>query len=83
MCPADTTAEAWRVFLEVQRRMSPAEKLQRVFDLSELVQSAAEAGLRHSYPQADDREIFLRATRQRLGAGLFRKVYGDPLPDHE
>jgi hypothetical protein len=83
MCPADTTAEAWRVFLDVQRRMSPAEKLQRVFELSELVQSAAEAGLRHSFPKAGDREIFLRAARQRLGANLFRKVYGDPLPDHE
>lgn len=83
MCPADTTAEAWRVFLDVLRRMSPSEKLQRVFDLSELVQSAAEAGLRQKYPQADDREIFLRATRHRLGADLFRKVYGNPLPDHE
>jgi hypothetical protein len=83
MCPADTTAEAWRVFLDVQRRMSPSEKLQRVLDLSALVQSAAEAGLRHSYPEADGREIFLRATRQRLGADLFRKVYGSPLADYE
>jgi hypothetical protein len=83
MCPADTTAQAWRVFLDVQRRMSPAEKIQRVFELSEMVQSAAEAGLRQKYPQADAREIFLRATRQRLGADLFGKVYGNLLPEYE
>ena len=80
MRPADTTPEAWRVFLEVQRRMSPAEKVQRVFEMSRLIRSAAESGLRHAYPEADDREIFLRAARQRLGPELFRKVYGRSLP---
>jgi hypothetical protein len=82
MRPADTTPEAWRVFLELQRRMSPAEKVQRVFEMSRLIRSAAESSLRHTYPEADDREIFLRAARQRLGPELFHKVYGHALPDH-
>jgi hypothetical protein len=60
--------------------MSPAERIQRAFELSELVQSAAESGLRRAYPEADDREIFLRAARQRLGRDLFHKVYGNVLP---
>lgn len=70
MRPADTTPEAWRVFLEVQRRMSPAEKVKRMFEMSRLIRSAAESGLRHAYPDAEDREIFL-------------KVYGRTLPDDE
>jgi hypothetical protein len=80
MRPADTTPEAWLVFLDSVRRMSPAERIRRAFELSELVQSAAESGLRRAFPEADDREIFLRAAQQRLGPGLFRKVYGDTLP---
>lgn len=82
MRPADTTPEAWRVYLELQRRMSPEEKVQRVFEMSRLIRSAAESGLRQAYPDADDREIFLRAVRQRLGPELFNKVYGRSLPDH-
>ena len=70
------------MLLEIQRRMSPAEKVQRVFDMSRLIRSAAESGLRDAYPEADDREIFLRAARQRLGPELFLKVYGHSLPDH-
>jgi hypothetical protein len=48
MCPADTSAQAWRVFPEALRRMSASQKLQRVSDLSAVVQSAAEDGLRQS-----------------------------------
>ncbi len=81
MRPADTTPEAWRVFLDIQRRMSPSEKLMRAIELSSLAQEFAKAGLRQAYPEADEREIFLRATRQRLGPELFEKVYGKCLPD--
>lgn len=80
MCPADTSPEAWKVFLEIQRRLSPAEKLQRAIELSLMVRRAAEAGLRERYPGASDEEIFLRAARQALGVELFRKVYGDVIP---
>jgi hypothetical protein len=81
MRPADTSPEAWRVFIDLQRRMPPAEKLQRAFEYSAFVRSLAEGVLRQRYPQASDREIFLRAARQRLGVELFRKVYCDELPD--
>lgn len=64
MCPADTTPDAWKVFLEIQRRLSPAEKLRRALELSALVRGAAEAGLRGLYPLASEREIFLRTARR-------------------
>ena len=67
--------------MDLTRKMSPEEKLQRALDLSWTVRLAAEAGLREAYPHASDREIFLRSARQNLGAELFRKVYGEELPD--
>lgn len=81
MRPADTSPEAWREYQEILRRMTPEEKLQRAFELSRMVRSLAEAGLRERFPQADEREIFLRRVRQEWGAELFRQVYGDVLPD--
>lgn len=55
---------AWKVFLEIQRGLSPAEKLRRALELSALVRGAAEAGLRGLYPLASEREIFLRTARR-------------------
>jgi hypothetical protein len=80
MCPADASLEAWKIFLEIQRCLSPAEKLRRTIQLSERVRRAAEPGLREECPQADVREIFLRLIRLRLGPELFEKVYGPVIP---
>jgi hypothetical protein len=76
MRPADTSPEAWKVLMDLMRRMSPEEKLQRTFEYSALVRDFAESTLRRKYPQASEREIFLRAARQRLGPELFDRVYG-------
>ena len=81
MCPADTTPEAWELYLELQRRMTPEERLRRAFEWSNLVRAFTEAGLRQAYPQASDREIFLRRARLQLGPDLFRRAYGDVLPE--
>ena len=81
MRPADTSPEAWKVFLDIQRRMSPAEKIERAFELSEIVRGFAEAGLREQYPKADEHEILLRYARMTLGEELFRRAYGDTLLD--
>jgi hypothetical protein len=78
--PADTTPEAWKVFLEIQRRITPGEKIRRVFERSRMIRRVSEADLRRKHPQADDREIFLRRVRLELGADLFRRVYSDVLP---
>lgn len=80
MCPSDTHPDAWRVFLDIQRRLSPGEKLRRAIELSMLVRHAAAGGLRQKYPAADEREISLRVTRQVLGPELFERVYGAVIP---
>jgi hypothetical protein len=81
MRPDDTSPEAWELYLELQRRMTPAEKIARAFEWSEVVRRFAEAGLRERYPHADDHEILLRYARMTLGRELFLKAYGDALPD--
>ena len=57
--------------------MSPSEKLQQTLEWSDIIRQFAEAGMRQRYPNADERELFLRMARQKLGAELFGKVYGD------
>jgi hypothetical protein len=80
MRPRDTSPEAWKVLMDLMRKMSPEEKLQRTFEFSAMVRSFGEAGLRQRYPRANDREIFLRSARLNLGAALYAKVYGTELP---
>jgi hypothetical protein len=67
------------VFYEIQRRRTPAEKLQDVFELSEGLMEAQKAGVRLRYPLADEREVFLRTMALRLSRDLMIKAYGwDP-----
>jgi hypothetical protein len=75
MRPADTSQEAWQVFLDLQRRTPPAEKIRRAMSLSKTVQLLSEAGLRRKFPEATDREIFLKRVRLTLGEDLFQKAY--------
>ena len=72
----DTSPEAWQVFIELQRQMSPSEKLRRTLDYSDSMRRATAAGLRQRYPQASEREIFLRLAQITLGDELAEKVYG-------
>jgi hypothetical protein len=75
----DTDPRALKVFLDVQRRMTVSEKLGTMFGLMEMLRNFAEAGVRGMYPQADDREIFLRTTARCLDRETMIRVYGwDP-----
>lgn len=84
MRPSDTSPEAWRILLDIYQRMTPDEKLQRTLEMSDFVRSVCESGVRAEYPEASDREVFLRVTQRTLGKGLFTQVYGaDALPDEQ
>jgi hypothetical protein len=76
MRPADTSPEAWRVLMELIRRLPAEERLRRAMELSEMVRLAGEAALRRAHPNASEREIFLLAAREKLGDELCRRVYG-------
>ena len=76
---SDTDPRALEVFLSLQRRRTPSQKLKQVFEMTELVLKAAEAGVRQMYPEAGEREVFLRAAARRLDPETMVKVYGwDP-----
>jgi hypothetical protein len=79
MRPRDTSPEAWKVQMDLIRKMSPEERLERCFELCEFAEAFAEAGLRQRYPKAGDREIFLRLAHRKLGRELYNKVYGAEL----
>ena len=76
MCPSDTSPEAWEVFLDIQRRTSPGEKLARVFGLSEEARILAKDILRRKHPEAGGHEILLRYARTTLGDDLFGGLMG-------
>jgi hypothetical protein len=78
MCPEDTSPEAWKILLDLERRMPPGRKLGLALEHSRLLRSLALAGLRRRYPQENQRQIFLRLARETLGPELFERVYGEP-----
>lgn len=76
---SDTDPKALEVFLGLQRAMSAAAKLDLTLELSEIVMRLSEAGVRSQYPDADDREVFLRTAARRLDRDTMIRVYGwDP-----
>lgn len=77
MRPADTSPEAWKVWVDLMRKISPEVKLQRAIEYTAMVHKLCEAGIRQAYPGAGDREIFLRLAQRQLGGELFEKIFGD------
>ena len=73
---SDTDPRALKVFLSLQARMTAAQKIQAVFDLSRMLMRLQEANVRKDFPSASDREVFLRAAERRLGRELMLRVYG-------
>jgi hypothetical protein len=66
----DRQMEAWR-------RMSPAEHLQVSREMSRAANELALAGIRARYPNASERECFVRFAALRLGVGTVRRIYPD------
>lgn len=74
--PSDTTPEAREVQLRLLRRLSIAERAQRVSDLTLTANMLALEGLRARHPDATERELFLRLAVARLGPDLVERAYG-------
>src|SRR6266567_1684114 len=58
---ADTDPKAFEVLIELLRKMSPGDKLACVLNSSALWMRIAEDHVRKLYPEASDREVFLRS----------------------
>ena len=72
----DTSPEAMKVFLDLHRRMPAGEKAARVFELTEMLYRLSLGDVRRCYPEASEREVFLRMAARRLDPDLMLRAYG-------
>ncbi|MBI3680269.1 MAG: hypothetical protein HY235_07705 [Acidobacteria bacterium] len=76
---ADTQPEAFAVYIDMMRKMPPGEKMRIALEMAAMMLRAYEDRVRREYPNAGEREVFLRAAALRLGRDTVLKVYGwDP-----
>ena len=73
---SDTDPRALEVFIDLHRRMPVSQKVAAVMEMSEMVLRLAASGVRQRYPQASEREVFLRMTALHLDRYLMIRVYG-------
>ena len=71
----DTSDEVERRQIEQWRRMSATQKAEIVSGLTQAAYALTFAGVRQRYPNADEREQFLRVALITLGPELARKAY--------
>jgi hypothetical protein len=79
----DTSPEALAVFYEIQRKRPIEQKMVDIFDLSEGLFELVKSGIRLRYPNADEREVFLRAVATRIPRDLMIRAYGWDPAGHE
>jgi hypothetical protein len=73
---SDTHPDALRVYLKIHSRMPPERKLGQVAEMYDAITALQTSEVRRLYPEATNREVFLRVTARRLGPELMKKVYG-------
>ena len=73
---ADTTPQAMEVFVELHRQMPVSQKVTSVFEWSEMLLRLSLANVRTQYPDASDREVFLRMAARHLDRDLMIRTYG-------
>ena len=71
----DTDPKALEVFLQLHRDMTTGERVTRVFELTAFQESLQWASVRAMYPDASEREVFLRVAARRLDRATMIQVY--------
>jgi hypothetical protein len=72
---ADTDPRAMEIWMGMLRSKTPGERIAMAFELSEFAVKVAESGVRARYPNASEREIFLRSAALRLPRDLMIRAY--------
>jgi hypothetical protein len=73
----DTPKEVLEIQYELYRKMSPAKKIELVFDAIRTGQQLSMAGIRMQYPDAGEKQIWHIWAKRHLGKELYNKVYGN------
>jgi hypothetical protein len=71
----DTGPEALKLLIEGYRKMTPSQKLGLVASLIRTVRRLALIDVRRRYPDADERELQLRAASRWLDPELMSRAY--------
>ncbi len=78
----DTDPRAMEVWLDLLRRKTPGERLSAALGLTDLALKMTETGVRALYPNASERDVFLRVAARHLPRELMLRAYGwDPEPN--
>lgn len=78
----DTPIEVERIQVEILRRMSPGQKMDRMTSLNRSLRSMVRAQIRRRHPDAFEREIDLRTASRWLDPDVMAKAFGwDPRVD--
>lgn len=72
----DTHPDVEKILIDAYRRMTPAEKIAKMRQLNECGSRLAFADVRRRYPDAPEREIWLRVASRYLSADLMQKAFG-------
>jgi hypothetical protein len=75
----DTSTGALEVYLQLHRNMTQGQRIARIFELCDFQAALQQSSVRAMYPDADEREVFLRVAARRLDRETMIKAYGwDP-----
>ena len=75
----DTDPKALALFIDLHRKMTAGERVARVFEMSAFQEGLQRSSVRSLYPDASEREVFLRVAARRLDRETMIQVYGwDP-----
>jgi hypothetical protein len=58
----DTSPEAAEIYINLHRAMTQSERIARIFELCDFQAALQQSSVRAMYPDADEREVFLRET---------------------
>lgn len=72
----DTHPKIDALLIEGYRRMSPSQKLERVWALSRALQELALLDVRRRHPEADAREQALRVASRWMDTDLMLRAFG-------
>ena len=73
---SDTIPETRQIQLKLYRRMSPARKIELIFDAYRTGRMLSMAGIRMLNPAATEKQLWHIWAKKHLGEDLYNKAYG-------